>query len=421
MSFPDIRRSRRWLSAEEIRILIFLLILLVALLVLNIYLARILPGGEWLYLRWSGARAFLFEGVEPYSSAIAERVQDLIYGRNAISSEYPYVLNDPFYIVLLYTPLALFPDFSLARGIWMLLSEAALVGTVFFALSLLEWPPPNWLYISMIGFGLFSFFSLQSLLPASPSIFLLFLYLAILISFRSYSDELAGALLFLVAYQWEVGALFFLYILILVFANRRWGVLTGFGMSLFLSLVVSFLIHSGWGLPYIRAVLSDWIRGSSLNLNSILSFWFPNSRISIAAIVSAVIIVIVFVEWITSTKSNFRRILWTASLSLAATPLVGFAIFQSNHVVLIVPLILILMLVWERWTRQRVLAYLLVLSVAFWVPFAIYFRGITFEDRLYSDLLTVLPPIATIIGLYWMRWWVLHPPRTWIDQIGVHR
>jgi hypothetical protein len=226
-----------------------------------------------------------------------------------------------------------------------------------------------------------------------------------------------------VAYQWEVGALFFLYILILVFANRRWGVLTGFGMSLFLALVVSFLIYSGWGLPYIRAVISDWIRGSSLNLNSVLSFWFPISRfpVGVAAIVSAVTTVVVFLEWIASTQSDFRRILWTASLSLAATPLVGFAIFPSNHIVLIPPLILILMLVWERWTRQRVLAYILVLSVAFLVPFWIYSRSLTFEDRLYSDLLAVLPPIATILGLYWMRWWVLHSPRTWMDQIGVNR
>ena len=29
------------------------------------------------------------------------------------TGEYPYVLNDPFYIVLLYTPLALIPDFIL--------------------------------------------------------------------------------------------------------------------------------------------------------------------------------------------------------------------------------------------------------------------------------------------------------------------
>lgn len=421
MSFPDIRKSRKWLSVEEIRLLAILAIFLVALLVLNIYLARFLPGGEWFYLRWSGARAFLFEQVEPYGTPIAQRVQDMVYGRNATSSEYPFVLNDPFYVVLLYAPLSLFSDFAIARGIWMLLSEAALVGTVLFALNLSEWQPPNWLYVALIGFGLFSYFSLQALISNSPTIFLTFLYLSILLALRSYSDELAGALLFLVAYQWEAGALFFLYILILVFANKRWGVLSGFGMSLFLALVVSFLVFPGWGLPYIRAVLSDWMRGASLNLNSILSIWLPESRFSVSRIASIVLGVVLLIESIGSSQSNFRRVLWTASLSLAATPLMGFAIFPSNHVVLILPLILILTLVWERWIRNRIFASILLLGLAFWVPFGIYFRGILFQGRLYSDLLAVLPPIATIIGLYWMRWWVLHSPRTWMDQIGAGR
>jgi hypothetical protein len=421
MSFPDIRKSRKWLSVEEIRFLIVLLIFILALLALNIYLARSLSGGEWLYLRWSGARAFLIEEIEPYGTEIAQRVQDTVYGRVATENEYPFVLNDPFYMVLLYAPLALLSDFSLARAIWMLLSEAALVGIVLFAIDLSEWQPPRWIYAFLLVFGLFSYFSLQSLISASPAILLTFLYLAIIIALRTYSDELAGALLFLVAYQWEVGALFFLYILILVFANRRWGVLTGFGMSLIVALVISFLAYPGWGLPYIRAVLSDWYRGANINFNSIAAAWLPDSRFSVGAITSIILGVVVFIEMISSTQSHFRRIVWTACLSLAATPLLGFAIFPSNHVVLIPALILILTLVWERWTRRRALATLLVLSLAFLIPFGIYFRGTMFSDRLYTDLLSALPPVATILGLYWMRWWVNRSPRTWSDQVGLYR
>jgi len=421
MSFPDIRKSRKWLSVEEIRFLIVLLIFILALLALNIYLARSLSGGEWLYLRWSGARAFLIEEIEPYGTEIAQRVQDTVYGRVATENEYPFVLNDPFYMVLLYAPLALLSDFSLARAIWMLLSEAALVGIVLFAIDLSEWQPPRWIYAFLLVFGLFSYFSLQSLISASPAILLTFLYLAIIIALRTYSDELAGALLFLVAYQWEVGALFFLYILILVFANRRWGVLTGFGMSLIVALVISFLAYPGWGLPYIRAVLSDWYRGAIINFNSIAAAWFPDSRFSVGAITSIILGVVVFIEMISSTQSHFRRIVWTVCLSLAATPLLGFAIFPSNHVVLIPALILILTLVWERWTRRRALATLLVLSLAFLIPFGIYFRGTMFSDRLYAELLSALPPVATILGLYWMRWWVNRSPRTWSDQVGLYR
>ena len=64
MAFRDIRKSRKWLSIEEIRLLALGVLLLAALMAGNIALARILPGGEWFFLRWSGARAFLLEQIE---------------------------------------------------------------------------------------------------------------------------------------------------------------------------------------------------------------------------------------------------------------------------------------------------------------------------------------------------------------------
>ncbi len=418
MAFRDIRKSRKWLSVEEIRLIFLALLILVFLTVLNVYLARLLPGGEFFYLRWSGTRAFLVDQIEPYSSTIAERTQNMAYGRPAFSSEYPYVLNDPFYIVLLYTPLALFSDFTIARGLWMLFSEAALIGIIYYLLKLIEWEPPRWLLALIVVAGISGYYSVTSLGSGTPTAILTFLFILILFALRSFSDELAGALLFLAAYQWEVGGMFFLFVVVMVFANKRWGVLTGFGMSLFLFLVVSFLANPGWGLPYFRAVLSDWYRGTNLSFGHILSFWFPDLRISIGVWTSVAIGGILFLEWIGSVEAPFRRIVWTASLTLAATPLMGFAIFPTNHVVLLPALILIAMLVWERWTRQREWFVLLLLLMAIFVPYGLYARIITNYNRLTFDLLTILPPMITIIGLYWMRWWAFRSPRTWFDQLG---
>ncbi|HLO29490.1 MAG TPA: hypothetical protein VK249_10165 [Anaerolineales bacterium] len=421
MAFQDIRKSRKWLSREEVGFLALMLFILGLLLAANIYLARLLPGGEWLFLRWSSARAFLFEKIEPYSTEIAQRTQEVAYGRIAFSSEYAYVFNDPFYIALLYIPLAFFQDFTLARGIWMLLSEGALVGIVLFAFRLSEWQPARWLYICLLGFGLFNYFSLNALVTGTPTIMLTFVYLWILLALRSHSDELAGVLLFLVAYQWEVGGLFFLFILLFVFANHRWNVLGGFAMALFVLMMVSILFNSGWGLAYIRAVLSDWYRGANFTFGHLLSNRFSNVKFSIGLTVSIALGIILLIEWLGSVQANFRRVVWTASLSLAATPLIGFAIFPSNHVVLILPFILILALVWERWQRQRVLFSLLILLPVLLIPFGLYLRAVSLYDPLVNDLISALPPVAAVIGLYWMRWWVIHSPRVWFDQIGGHR
>lgn len=71
MAFKDIRKSRKLLSVEEVRLLLLAFLMLAGLLALNIYLAQTMPGGEQFYLRWSGARAYLIEQIEPYSSTIA--------------------------------------------------------------------------------------------------------------------------------------------------------------------------------------------------------------------------------------------------------------------------------------------------------------------------------------------------------------
>jgi hypothetical protein len=418
MTFRDIRKSRKWLSIEEIRLLLLALILLVGLVVLNIYLARILPGGEQLFLRWSGARAFLVEQIEPYSTTIAERVQNVAYGRQAFSGEYPYMLNDPFHIVMLYIPLALFSDFSIARGLWMLLSEAALMALLYSFIRSLEWEPPRWLLFALAVFGIFSYYSLTALGSGTPTTILVLLFFLILSSLRSFSDELAGALLFLVAYQWEVGALFLLFVIVFMIANKRWKILTGFGMSLALLLAISFLAYPGWGLPYFRGVLTDWYRGADLTFGHVAATWFPNARFSIGFWTSLLFGIILFLEWLGSVGSHYRHIVWTICFSLAVTPLMGFAIFPSNHVVLFPALILIVMLVWERWIRHRTWLTLLILALAFFIPFWLYVRVLAGYPGIYADLLTVLPPIMTIIGLYWMRWWAFRSPRTWFDQIG---
>ncbi len=445
MAFQDIRKSRKWLSANEIRIIAAFLILLAAFVAVNIYFARILPGGEWLYLRYGGVRVFLGQyldttagakfgrvmpdgdtvmlvtQIDPYGTTVAQSVQQIVYGRNAFANEYRYVLNDPFYVVLLYTPLALFPDFAIARSIWMLLSEAALGFIVVFSFRLAEWEPPGWLFAGLMGFGLLSFFSLNAWITASPTIFLCFLYLSILLALRSFSDELAGALLFLVAYQWEVGGLFFLFILIFVIANRRWSVFAGFGMSLIVFSIASFLAYPGWGLAYVRAVISNLLQGTRLSIGYMLAEWMPDIRFSVGGVLSVLAVAIVVVESIGAIQAPFRRVTWTALLALAAMPLAGLAIFPSNFVVLVPCVILVIALVWERWLRRRLVAVLLILIIVVAVPFALYYETIFVYAPLYTQLLSILPPMTTIIALYWMRWWVVHSPRTWADLIGFRK
>jgi len=423
MAFQDIRKSRKFLSVADIGFVLGVLILLGALLALNIYLARKLDGGEWLFLRWSSVRAALSDQLEPYGSTIAQRVQLLVYGREAFLSEYPYALNDPLYIVLLYAPLAWFcTDFTIVHGIWMSLSQMALVGIVLLSINLSEWKPPAWLVVALTGFGLFSYFSIDSFLSGSPAIFLTLLYLCILVALRSFSDELAGVLLCLVAYQWELGTLFFLFVLVFVFANRRWSVLAGFGMTLTVLLIISFISNSGWVISYIRAVVFDWNRGIEYSFGTTLVYVFPALNFSFGRWIAMIVGVVLLFESIRSVNEHYRHVAWVAFLTLAINPMLGFAIFPSNHVVFIPAFVLVVALAWERWVKRRMLVSTLLLVIVFLFSFGLYYyQGLFTEVRLYSDLLKILPPVLTMLGLYWMRWWAIRPPRIWADQFGSYQ
>ena len=421
MAFRDIRKSQRFLGAADIAFILGTIVFIAALLALNIHLARIYKGGEWLFLRWSAARAVLFQNVEPYGATLAHRVQLRAYGREAYLNEYPFALNDPFYVVLLYVPLAQFSDFTIAHGIWMLFAQAAIVGIILLSIRFSEWEPPFWMVLLLIGFGLFNAFSLESFLSASPTIFLTFIYLAILLALQNGVDELAGALLFLVAYQWEIGALYFLLILMLVFANRRWNVLVGFIMSLIIMVIVSILMDSRWIIDYVRAVLFDWSRQLDYTMGTTLAYIFPNLEFSLGRWLTLFAGALFFVEALRAMYEHFRRIAWVAFLALALNPMIGFAIFPTNHVVLLPAIVLVAALVWERWTGWRVFLTILLLTAIFLVSHNLYLQASTARERLYSDLLKILPPILTTLGLYWMRWWAIRPPRIWADQIGARR
>jgi hypothetical protein len=421
MAFRDIRKSQRFLSPADIGFIMGVGVLLIALLFLNIYLARTYKGGEWLYLRWSSARAFLFQRVEPYGSTIAHRVQILAYGREAYLNDYHYVLNDPFYIVLLYVPLALFSDFTIAHGIWMLLSQAAVIGIVLLSLRFSEWDPPVWMTLLLIGFGLFNAFSIRAFQTAPPTVFLTLIYLGILVALQSGADELAGGLLFLVAYQWEVGALLFLLILILVIANRRWKVFVGFLMSLAILVIISILLKSDWATDYVRAVLFDWTRQTDYTMGTTLSYVFPQLQFSLVRWLTLLTGTILCLEALRAIDGHFRHIAWVAFLALALNPMIGFAIFPANHVVLLPAVVLIVALVWERWTNIRALLSTLLLILVFLFSHGLYYQSSIAPERLYSDLLKILPPILAILGLYWMRWWAIRPPRIWADEIGARK
>jgi hypothetical protein len=185
--------------------------------------------------------------------------------------------------------------------------------------------------------------------------------------------------------------------------------------------IVSILFDSGWMLDYARAVLFDWSRRLDYTMGTTLAYIFPDLKFSLGRWLTLFAGALLCIEALRAMHEHFRHIAWVAFLSLALNPMIGFAIFPANHVVLLPAVVLVTALVCERWTRWRVLLTVLLLAAIFLVSHDLYLQALTARERLYSDLLKILPPILVTLGLYWMRWWAIRPPRIWADQIGARR
>lgn len=381
-----------------------------------------LPGGGGEFLRhWVGSRAYLFERMDPYTTYVPESVQSMVYGNPAGAGDKPYILDTPFHILVLYFPLALLSDPVTARAIYTLILEWALFALAFLSLRLTEWSPPRWFVVLFFLFGFVNYYSFQALAEASPALLLGLIYAGILLAWQSEADELVGALLAVSLYYWEVGLPYLALIVWWAYRKSRGRVFAGFGMFSFALLAVSFLLYPGWLIPALRAGLNNMRASFGYSTFSVLEHALPAyGKILAWGFVAALVICIGY-EWNASLRGDSRRMYWAACLTLAATPLLGFRTGLENLAVMIIPLALIFSVAHDRWKRMGSVLILLICGLLFALPWVLYYYFFSQLKGLTGDILFLFLPVFTLIGLYWIRWWAIRPPRVWADSVSNRR
>jgi hypothetical protein len=413
-------RRKPALTARETWILIGIgaatLVVANTLIGADILLSRSLRGGGAFFAAWTGARAILWQDASPYAAPVVSLTQQLTYGRPAAEGENPYILAIPFYLLPFCFPFALTSTASVARGLWICLNQAALVGTAFLSLAVIQWRPPRTFLLFYAVLAVFGLYSVMALLEGVPAIFLGLLYVGVLWAYAGERDELAGALLALCLFDWEVGAPFILLMLLRIFQERRWNVLAGVLMVAIVLGIISFLIFPGWPVPFLAAILAAIRASYGLTTVAGLEGLFPNQGVFTGQILAALVIVLLIYEWATSRDGGFRRFVWTACLALAAAPLLGFRTELSNLVVLLPSAALIGAASMARRRHGGLLAGIF-LALAFLVPWYLFGRWSVGGDEAAHGQLLLVYPLLTVVGLYWTRWWFIHPQQTWVDQI----
>lgn len=414
------RPPSKLLTARDVQFIVLLAIVFAVLAAVlyygNLTFANRFGGGGEFYMTWLGGRAFIFDRIEPYTAYIPAQVQDLVYDRAARAGEEPYILDIPFPILLIYFPFSLLPDPHTARAIFTLLCELALFAFAFLSLRLAEWNAPRLFSALFIAFCVFNFYAYQAVLEAAPVILLGLCYAAMLFALRAEMDELAGALLALSFFQWEAGGPFLLLVMLRVFYESRRRVLAGCAMLAFILLAISFLTYAGWIIPFLNAAVNNLRADFGFSTRVIFDHIWPGNGSRIAWALTILLFIVLACEWSIARGADFRRFYWASSLSLAAAPLLGFRSEMENLSVLILPLAFVLAVAFERWRHIGNVLIFFLLLLLFSTPWVIYLVALPRYGRIAEEILFLFYPVLTVIGLYWMRWWALRPPRTWADQ-----
>jgi hypothetical protein len=374
-------------------------------------------GGGDFYVLWVGSRAFNTDKIEPYSGDVAARTQQLVYEDSAKAGDEPYILDTPFQILPLYFSFSLLSDPALARAIFTLILELALFALAILALRLAEWKTPRIFTILFVFFAVFNFYTFQAIYEASPVLLLGFLYAEILIALRIEMDELAGALIAVSLYHWEVGAPFLFLVFLRVYYEKRTRVFAGFFMLSFILFILSYIAYPNWIIPFLRAAANNLRADFGFNIHTIfIHLWPAQGRIAAWIFIIALFIILGY-EWSSARSGRFayRRFYWASCLSLAVAPLLGFRTEMENLAVLVIPLALIFAVVHDRWHGFGGGLSILIMLLIFIIPWILYLFAVNRFGTIAREIIFLFLPLSTLIGLYWIRWWAIRPLRILSD------
>lgn len=386
----------------------------------NIRWSAIAPGGGSFFATWAGARAYLLQQQDPYGSETASVAQNLAYGRQVPTGSSPYRLDLPFFLLPIFFPFALASDPGVARGLWALLAQMAIGAVVLVCLRTIEWRATPVFVLVFSLLVAFSFYSILALMEGTAVVFLALAYVGILWAMATGNDELAGALAVLCLCFWEVGILFLVLVTWRVFHERRWRMAAGFIMTLVILMAVAFLLYPGWPLPFLTASIAMLRSEHGITTSAVFTRLVPQYGMRIAQALTILLLSTLVYEWAVARDSDSHRFTWVTCLALTATPLLGFRTETANLVVLFPSLVLVAAAALRRRKSGAWLGILL-LALAFVVPWILYLELGTSDPRLFQDVLFLFLPGVSLLGMYWTRWWFLRPARTWLDEVRATR
>ena len=401
---------------------IVLLLLLIGLVIAgltyaNLRFSNLYPGGNDFLARWNGARYWLVQGISPYDERVSRDTQLKIYGHLADPLEgedknhFVYPLPS-----MLFFGLFGLMDYPLARALWMTVLELSLIGLAIVGMRLADWKVPLWKATVLILFSILWYHALRTIVIGQFAAINALLIALSLLFIKQKQDFIAGMVLSLSIAKPQMSFLIIPYVLFWSFSVRRWELWWGTISGLVIQLGVTMALMPDWPAQMLRQVLDypnyTYI-GSPL---AIIANSMPGLSRQVNIFLHAIFLGYLLLEWIISWRKDTRHFIWTALMTLVVTNMVVLRTATTNYVMLL-PVLFYFFAIWEeRWrTAGQFFVWLSLagLGMGLWAVFLATVEGNVEQPIMYLPL-----PFFSLVGLWWVRWWAIRPPRLMIDEMG---
>jgi len=360
------------------------------------------PGGNDSVPRYVGARAWLFEGLNPYREEVSERGQIMIYGRLANDlGEDKARFAYPFYVIFFYVPLAGL-NWEWARAAGTVSLEIAMIVIAVTSWRMYKWTPPPWLFaITVIWLIVFYHGARTIILWQFAGLSAMLITLGMW-AIKEKKDVAAGLCFALATAKPQM--MFALLPLIGVWSltARRWKLGASLAVSLIVLVGVSFLFVPTWlsdMLYQIRSYQDYTDIGSPIN--TLTQIYFPFLGAPVEWGVVSLLVMWMLWEWWQVRASDEGRYDWVVALTLVITNLIAFRTATTNYVMMMPALFYVFALMAQRWgTKANVWIAVteVVLFIGLWILFAITVKGRVEQPPMYLPL-----PFTLLIALIILR------------------
>jgi len=381
----------------------FFVLLFVLLIFGNLLIVKANPGGLDFFSHWYATRIYIKDGVNPYSDISISRLAEAIdFELNPADGEV-YRFVAPLFSIVLYAPLSLVGDFTIARAIWMALLE---ISIVICGVLLMNWFPWKKNLIITTILSLVTLFALPSVMAVTKGSLvvagmLLFCVAATLILKKH--DEAAGSLL---AFSLVQPPLFFIGVLVILIWSgfrKRSRIIWWFLGTFTLLVGFTMLLIPDWIISYTQ-ILTNYTNVNpmqpSVEIDNLMTY-----RLMLK---SVAILILLFYEWIIIKEAGKRRIAWNFALLLVTIPWMTRNIPIENTILYLPSLLIAVSLLGERW-KEKALSIVLLLPISLfllaWVFSGVLIPGISIV--LSKIIIYVVQPLIILLFIYWSRWWVL--------------